>query len=120
MQYPSNLLKPVLDYLKKLEADLLKRKKSIDREDPFADSSRLNDNASDDTEAAEQDGHARAEALSAETKLALAKVRSAMERVDKGEYGKCVKCGQMVDTDRLGIDPTAELCLTCAKAQAGK
>lgn len=116
MQYPRNILQPVLDYLKKLEGDLLHRKKSLANEDPFADASRLNDNASDDTEAAEQFGHAQATALSEETAGALKRVRAAMGRVEDGTYGKCVKCGAMIDTDRLGIDPTAELCMKCAKA----
>lgn len=115
MQYPPNLLKPVLDYFKKLERDLLQRKGQLAKEDPFADVSRLNDNASDDTEAAEQWGHARSEALSGETEEALKRVRGAMKRIEKGTYGRCTKCGKMVDTDRLGIDPTAELCVTCAK-----
>lgn len=115
MQYPRNILQPVFDYLKKLESDLLHRKKSLAKEDPFADASRLNDNASDDTEAAEQNGHVQAEALSEETVEALKRVRGAMKRVDDGTYGKCTKCGAMINTDRLGIDPTAELCVECAR-----
>lgn len=115
MNYPTQVLKPVLDYLKKLESDLLHRKKSLAAEDPFTDTSRLNDNASDDTEAAEQYGHAQSATLSEETADALLRVREAMKRVDNGTYGKCVKCGAMIDTDRLGVDPTADLCLSCAK-----
>lgn len=115
MQYPRNILQPVLDYLKKLESDLLHRKTSLAKEDPFADASRLNDNASDDTEAAEQFGHAQSAALGEETSDALSRVRQAMKRVDDGTYGKCVKCGDMINTDRLGIDPTADLCMDCAK-----
>jgi RNA polymerase-binding transcription factor DksA len=115
MQYPKNVLQPVLDYLKKLEAELLSRKRSIAKEDPFADVSRLNDNADDGTEAAEQFGHDQAEAMSGETEKALKRVRAAMHRVDEGTYGKCVVCGAMIDTDRLGIDPTADLCVACAK-----
>lgn len=115
MQYPRNVLQSVWEYLKKLEGDLLKRKRSLAKEDPFADSTRLNDNASDDTEAAEQFGHAQSAALGAETSSALARVRQAMSRVDDGTYGKCTKCGEMIDTDRLGIDPTADLCMSCAK-----
>ena len=115
MNYPKNLLQPILNYFKKRERDLLKRKGELAKEDPFADDGRLNDNASDDTEAAEQWGHARNAALSSETEEALSRVREAMVRVKKGTYGQCVECKQMVDTDRLGIDPTAELCLDCAK-----
>ncbi len=115
MQYPRNVLQSVWDYLKKLEGDLLKRKTSLAKEDPFADVTRLNDNASDDTEAAEQFGHAQSATLGAETSSALKRVHAAMKRVDDGTYGKCVKCGEMIDTDRLGIDPTADLCMNCAK-----
>ena len=118
MQYPRNVLQSVFDYLKKLEGDLLKRKKSLAKEDPFADTTRLNDNASDDTEAAEQFGHAQSAALGAETSDALKRVRSAMSRVDDGTYGKCITCEEMIDTDRLGIDPTADLCMSCAKKAA--
>lgn len=114
MQYPRNILQPVFDYLKKLERDLLHRRSSLAKEDPFADSSRLNDNASDDTEAAEQNGHAMSAALGAETSQALRRVRDAMRRVEEGTYGKCTKCGEMINTDRLGIDPTADLCMNCA------
>ncbi len=119
MQYPRNVLQSVWDYLKKLEGDLLKRKSSLAKEDPFADASRLNDNASDDTEAAEQNGHVQSETLSEETVASLKRVRHAMKRVDDGTYGKCTNCGLMIDTDRLGIDPTAELCMSCAKKAVG-
>ena len=115
MLYPKQILQPVRDYLKKLERELVRRRARIAKEDPFRDSSRLLDNASDDTEAAEQFGHARAEAMGKETSAALTRVRSAMERVEKDEYGKCVHCGLMIDTDRLSIDPTVELCVNCAK-----
>ncbi|PIW07053.1 hypothetical protein COW38_03530 [Candidatus Collierbacteria bacterium CG17_big_fil_post_rev_8_21_14_2_50_45_7] len=47
--------------------------------------------------------------------MLLARVRQAMKRVDDGTYGKCTKCGNMINTDRLGIDPTADLCVECAK-----
>ncbi|OGD75492.1 hypothetical protein A2618_03695 [Candidatus Collierbacteria bacterium RIFOXYD1_FULL_46_26] len=115
MQYPKNLLQPIWEYLKKLETDLLTRKKQIAKEDPFADTARLNDNADDGTEAAEQFGHDQAEAMKGETEGVLSRVRGAMKRIDEGVYGKCMACGSMIDTDRLGIDPTAELCLSCAK-----
>jgi|APSaa5957512576_1039674.scaffolds.fasta_scaffold55075_2 RNA polymerase-binding transcription factor DksA len=116
MQYPKNLLKPVLEYFRAREKDLIKRKRQLLKEDPFSDQARLNDNASDDTEAAEQEGHARSKALSVKTEEALGHVRSAMKRVEDGSFGQCTACKKMVDTDRLKINPTAELCLECAKS----
>lgn len=115
MNYPKQLLSPILEYFKKVEQQLLSRKKKLATEDPFADPSRLDDNADMAAEASEQFGHEQSAAMGAETDLALARVRGAMKRVDNGTYGKCVSCGAMIDTDRLGIDPTAELCVACAK-----
>lgn len=120
MNYPKNLLSPILDYFRKLEVQLLARKKTIASEDPFADTARLDDNADLGSEATEQFGHAQAAALEEETEEALQRVRGAMKRVEDGSYGKCVKCGDMIDTDRLGIDPTAELCMACAKKKTSK
>ena len=113
--YPKKLLQNVFAYLKRMERDLLRRQKTIADEDPFSDETRLNENVSDDIGAAAQFGHARSEALSNETKAALQRVRTAMQRIEKGTYGSCISCHQMIDTDRLGIDPTAELCISCAK-----
>lgn len=118
MNYPKQLLSPILDYFKKAEQQLVARKNKLATEDPFADPSRLDDNADMAAEASEQFGHEQSAAMGAETDQALLRVRSAMKRVDDGTYGKCVSCGAMIDTDRLGIDPTAELCVTCAKKNA--
>jgi len=118
MNYPTTLLTPILDYFRKLEKQLLMRKKKIASEDPFADTTRLDDNADLGGEATEQFGHEQAAALGQETEEALVRVQSAMKRVEDGSYGRCVKCSEMIDTDRLGIDPTAELCMACAKKKA--
>ena len=115
MKYPQQLLSPIYEYFKKLEAQLMSRRSKLATEDPFADPSRLDDNADQAGEASEQFGHEQSAAMSEETDRSLLRVRSAMKRVDDGTYGKCVTCGAMIDTDRLGIDPTAELCLSCAK-----
>lgn len=118
MSYPKQLLQPILEYFKKIEQQLMMRKSRLETEDPFADPSRLDDNADMAAEASEQFGHEQSAAMGAETDQALLRVRSAMKRVDDGTYGKCVSCGVMIDTDRLGIDPTAELCVVCAKKGA--
>ena len=115
MQYPRNVLQSVWEHLKKVENDLLHRKRDIAAADPYADTSRFDRHVSDDEEATEKFGHEQAEVLSEETEEALTRVRGAMKRIDDGSYGKCVQCGAMIDTDRLGIDPTAELCVACAK-----
>lgn len=117
-KYPRRILAPLLNHLRKEEQDLLKRKKELESEDPFADESRLNDNASDDIEAAEQWGHQRAEALGEHLEEALGRIKKAINRINNGTFGHCVSCGEMINTDRLSIDPTAELCIDCAKKKS--
>ena len=41
----------------------------------------------------------------------------ALARLDAGEYGFCVDCGEDIDPRRLDFDPTAATCIACASAQ---
>lgn len=45
----------------------------------------------------------------------LARVSAALERVEAGEYGDCVACGEEIDPRRLDIDPAAARCIDCAR-----
>lgn len=45
----------------------------------------------------------------------LARVSAALERVEAGEYGVCVACGEAIDPRRLDIDPAAARCIDCAR-----
>lgn len=42
-----------------------------------------------------------------------AQVRGALERVDAGTYGCCIRCGKEIAVERLRAMPAAELCITC-------
>jgi len=120
IKFPSELLKPVENFLKKKEAKLKEQKKSLEKEDPFSNTDRLNDNAAIDTEAAEESGHDRVSALKAEIDRALIEVRKTLTRIKIGKFGSCEQCGKMIDTDRLAIKPTANLCITCEKKKEKK
>jgi RNA polymerase-binding transcription factor DksA len=115
LKFPANLLTPVGKFLRFRLKTLEKRKKEIEEEDPFADTSRLNDNASPDTDAAEQFGHARASALKSEISRRIVQIRKALTRIKIGKYGICEDCGEMIDTDRLVIYPEATYCVKCEK-----
>ena len=114
--FPLQVLQPIRDYLVNQQAKLLKRKKQLTAEDPFSDVSRVDDNAALDADAAEISGHDRVSALKWEVDKALVRVRKTLTRVNLGKYGLCAKCGEMIDTDRLAVDPTVELCVTCGQA----
>lgn len=87
------------------------RIEALSLQDPYANSDRTNDNASLESEAGEQEGHARQEALVVALTKQLDDIDDALVRIGNGTYGICSKCGQPIETARLKIIPTATLCV---------
>ena len=61
------------------------------------------------------------EALEGQAQVAaneIASVRRALERIEDGSYGQCVKCGEEIAEGRLEVRPEAALCIDCA-SEAG-
>lgn len=108
--FPATVLKPISNFLSAKLHTLEKRKKEISKEDPFANTDRLNDNASPDVEADEQFGHARTSAINKEISKNIINIRKALTQIKLGKYGICEDCGQLIDTERLIANPTATLC----------
>lgn len=115
VSFPKKILRPVIRFLHLEQKRLEERKKVLEKEDPFLDVSRTSDNAAPDTEAAEQFGHARIEAMGKEIDRRLIGIRKALTRIKIGKYGICESCGKMIDTERLMVKPEATLCITCEK-----
>ncbi|MCC2113073.1 MAG: TraR/DksA C4-type zinc finger protein [Hyphomicrobiales bacterium] len=44
----------------------------------------------------------------------LVRIDAALARLDEGEYGYCITCGEEIAPKRLDIDPSAALCVRCA------
>lgn len=120
MNFPLNVLKKIQDHLQKEKHKVTTTMQSLKAQDPFADPERLNDNAASDTDAKEEISHERMEALERELKLHMGEIEEALKRIKAGTYGKCLSCGNMIDTDRLAIKPTALYCMTCEKKREKK
>lgn len=41
-------------------------------------------------------------------------IRAALARIDGGEYGYCVKCGEKISEERLDVLPATPFCRNCA------
>lgn len=41
-------------------------------------------------------------------------IREALLRIERGEYGACVSCGEAINPKRLEALPTAVRCINCA------
>jgi RNA polymerase-binding transcription factor DksA len=114
VSFPAQILKPLEKYLKKEEKKLKESKKELKKVDPFVVGGRDEDN-SVDSDVAENVQHDRAYAMRLSVSRSLVAVRKALTRIKLGKYGVCVSCGKMIDTDRLAITPTADMCMECAK-----
>jgi DnaK suppressor protein len=55
------------------------------------------------------------DALDGRGRDALAAIRSALSRIEAGNYGWCVACGAPIAVERLRAEPTAERCVDCAR-----
>ncbi len=112
-QFPADTLVEIKAHLEEEKARLLSRITELSGQDPFTDPDRSSDNAASDTEASEESNHDRVSALVSELKNQAADVEKALSKIAGGTYGFCEECGEMIDTDRLAIHPTATMCLTC-------
>ncbi len=118
--YPMRLLRPVGDFLLAQLKHLEKRKNELDKDDPFANIDRVNDNASPDADAEEQYGHARISAVREQLERKIIQTRRALTMIKIGKYGICEECGEMIDTERLMIYPEATRCIKCESKKEKK
>ncbi len=60
-------------------------------------------------------GQAMAQAQQRRRQVERARIGAALDRIDAGEYGWCLKCGLAVAKARLESNPAAPLCVDCAR-----
>lgn len=47
------------------------------------------------------------------------RVEAAIRRIDEGEYGFCISCGEPIPAKRLAVDPIIPTCIRCASGAGG-
>lgn len=62
----------------------------------------------------------QAQAMTQETirrrQIEAQRITAALARMERGEYGECQACGELIAKPRLRVDPGAVLCIACAEA----
>ena len=48
----------------------------------------------------------------------IGRIRNALDRMARGEFGYCVACGNDIPDARLEADPSVHLCVACASAKS--
>ena len=59
-------------------------------------------------------GQAMAKAEEERRQLSLKRITAAFQRLERGEYGECIECGEWIATKRLQWDPLVLKCIECA------
>ena len=59
-------------------------------------------------------GQAMALAVEQRRKDEMRRIEVAVRRIDDGEYGYCIACGEEIAAKRLAADPTIPTCIACA------
>ncbi len=69
--------------------------------------------------ATEREGDEVMESLGAAGLNEIRQIKAALKRIEDGEYGECLRCGEEIPAARLEIVPHTPLCGDCAKSVAG-
>jgi RNA polymerase-binding transcription factor DksA len=115
VSFPSEVLEALRIHLEEEKKRLVAQMSDLSAQDPFTNVDRASDKASSDTEASDESSHDRFTAMLDEMKRKLKDTDEALSRIGNGTYGYCAVCGDMIDTDRLSIIPTATVCLRHSK-----
>lgn len=114
------LIEKLQQALEKGKLDLEKELESFAKEDKNVkgnwDTKRIN---SEDTDMEEKADEAQEYdnllSLEHSLELKLKDVNLALEKIEKGGYGTCEKCGKAIEEERLLAYPEARLCMGCNK-----
>lgn len=60
-------------------------------------------------------GQAMNKAIAERRRNRLARIEAALARLDDGEFGFCLKCGDEITEKRLWLDPAVAVCINCSK-----
>ena len=53
-------------------------------------------------------------ALGEEARQTVTLINNALQRIESGDFGYCLSCGEAIAEERLNIVPYAEYCVKCA------
>lgn len=89
---------------------IIGRLKRLRRDDPFSNTDRSLI-VEPGTDAAALFGHEQTMVFQERLKSDLKEIETALKKIKKGTYGKCEKCGKLIEPKRLEVKPSAIYCL---------
>lgn len=95
---------------KKVEEEIA----SLDKDDPV-NSLEIAESSEPGTDSWMADTHGRVVAVKGSLQEMLLKIKKALTNLKVGKYGKCEKCGNPIEPERIAAIPTATLCIADSK-----
>lgn len=105
----------LLNKQKKVQEEI----KVLEKDDPVLANS-LAESSEPGTDSWMADVHTRATAAKEGLKHMLDGITKALHNLKTGKYGKCERCGKLIEKERLEVMPTATLCISCSKKTTNK
>ena len=65
--------------------------------------------------ATEREGDEVLEQMGSSGKVEITKIQAALDRMEEGEFGYCVSCGEEISSERLDVVPHTPFCRNCAE-----
>jgi RNA polymerase-binding protein DksA len=100
------------DVRARLEGERAQLNTQLEELSSTADESSFDENFADSAQVAAEQGENRA--LATTLREQLADVDRALERLDRGTYGRCANCGEPISEERLAAMPATSHCIRCA------
>ncbi len=109
-------------FLKKMKEHLLEERKKLlaslaDQSEDMRGLIKTVDSGDEADVAADVIDRTLLTALGTQDANRLQQIDNALDRINQGTYGRCVKCGKEIPEERLEVLPYALMCISCASAQ---
>ena len=99
-----------------LRAELTRKKRELsERLDRISKNLRRGYEADSKERAKQLEDNEVVDALGNEARGEIAKITAALQRIDSGDFGLCVECGQPIEEGRIKAHPYADECIECAE-----
>ncbi len=99
-----------------LRAELTQKKQELsERLDRISRNLRRGYEADSKERAKQLEDNEVVDALGNEARQEIAKITAALQRIDSGDFGICIECGQPIEEGRIKAYPYADECIDCAE-----
>ncbi|OGE25112.1 hypothetical protein A3C26_02125 [Candidatus Daviesbacteria bacterium RIFCSPHIGHO2_02_FULL_39_12] len=114
LNFPTKTINYIKNNLLRQQKEVEKNLKEVSEDDP-AKPQILAETSEPGTDAYIADSHIKTIVLEKQLKKANNSIKTALQRIKQGTYGKCDRCGHNIEIGRLLIMPMTSLCVSCSK-----